>query len=822
MSKPRLLLQNGANYIDLNDQTRYFLAQDFVPPATAYVPQFAEGSSANQRSGGSFVSKRAANRSLSFTVALAGSSAGDIDRAARNVQMMLDAAGDPNEPVYLAYNSNSDIPEPLWGQLGSHLRYEVVHGEAVMADGYLVGVRRTEDVNLRITLILKPFAIGKSQVVASAVGGVLEDALGTANGISRGLIVPVATTNKMTNPVYGHSTWNNAWSSTGALAVSQNLNRQYMLFGFSSAKLTRLAGGAIWYQNINVGNTNTHILSCYAKRQDGGVITGSDVQLYYSSAQTTTAASVGNGWYRLTATVTGIASGVSTGIALIAVGYCVYVDGFQIEEKTYATPLCHGALLGCSWSGTSHASTSSRTAAACKIGAAKDTLNMGAGSVRFVVRFDVPYNFAENMLLLDTRDASHLAAIYLYYNATTDAINVVSNTSVVTATAALTFAAGTIYVIHVTWGDGLIKLYVDGAQADSDTYTPNEFGGFLFLGTNYAGTGNMQGTIIGAATFDVALSATEVAADYADISSLVAADVTRVESVPWFWTEDGDNVLSLTTSKLPLGVAGGIPGSAPAMTEIHGTLSSDWSTIKGIILSNFISRRGTIKIGDVLFDCSGTVLSGDYGGEHDNTVINTTVQTLTSSFTTSAQAADLLDGVEYYIVLRLKAASATSILIYNFYGLVGASATVFSPAKVILPSTSYRLFITPQNHFALNTRRFVGAVAPQVSFLIWAATSTSTLSVDTDYFAVLPRPAVILAGAESTTGFVYAGGLGHVQNTAQEIGAPLTVTGDIFEFEPGAYNHVQCYFGADGTIDPLTTYTATLSPLYVTPRYEML
>lgn len=45
------------------------------------------------------------------------------------------------------------------------------------------------------------------------------------------------------------------------------------------------------------------------------------------------------------------------------VGDTVYLDGWQLEEKAYPTPYCDGSLgTGHSWSGSAHASTSSRTA----------------------------------------------------------------------------------------------------------------------------------------------------------------------------------------------------------------------------------------------------------------------------------------------------------------------------------------------------------------------------------------------------------------------------------------------------------------------------
>jgi hypothetical protein len=822
MSKPRLLLRHGANTIDLNDQNRYFLAQNFVPPATAYAPQFAEGSSANQRNGGSFVSKRAANRSLSFTVALAGASASDIDQAARSVQMMLTGAGDSSDPVYLEYNSNSAVPEPLWGQLGVNLRYEIVYGEAQIADGYLVGVRRTEDINLGITLTLKPYALGRQQRITTATGGIIEDILGSASGIARGMIIPEATTNKFTNPVFGHSTWNNDWTNGGGLVVSQNTDMRFVAFGLSSAMIARVAVNAIWYQSINVGNTNAHTLSCYIKLIDGSAPSASNVVLYYGTTVTPTITAVGDGWYRLSVSVTGINAATNTGIAILTNGYSCYVDGFQIEEKSYATPLAFGDLLGGAWSGTAHASTSTRTAAACKISLADDTFNIGQGSVRIALRFGVDSTVPTgSIFLFDTRDAGHTTSYYARFNGSTKKFDFSDSTNTASS-AAQTFAANTIYILHFIWSSAGLRVYVNGAADGTATLTiPASMGSSLFIGSSYASAGQFMGTFMGFATFDRVLTATEVALDYAEIAAMTADDA-RIESLPWFWTDDGDNILSLTTGKLPLGVTGGIPGSAPAITEIHGTLSSNWSVIKGIILGNFKSRRGTIKYSDVLFDCSGVVGGGDYGGGHANATATTTPASLDSSFTTSAIAADLLDGVEYYDVLRLKAASGTPFYIYNYYGISSATATVLSPAKLITPATSYRLFVTPQSHFALNTRRFIGATPPQVKFNIWAATTTSTLSVDLDYFAVLPRPVVILAGAESINGFVYRGALALAQGSTLIIGAPLSVMGDVFEFDPGVYNHVQCYFGADGTIDPVTTYTVTLAPMYVTPRYELL
>jgi uncharacterized protein (DUF2147 family) len=50
-------------------------------------------------------------------------------------------------------------------------------------------------------------------------------------------------------------------------------------------------------------------------------------------------------------------------------GFVMLVDGLQLEQKAYPTPYCDGSLgTGHSWSGTAHASTSSRTAASIDFG----------------------------------------------------------------------------------------------------------------------------------------------------------------------------------------------------------------------------------------------------------------------------------------------------------------------------------------------------------------------------------------------------------------------------------------------------------------------
>jgi len=172
-----------------------------------------------------------------------------------------------------------------------------------------------------------------------------------------------ATANKLKNPIFGHATWNQYWAAGLDLNVALNVNPNYVLFGVNSAKVTRITAGASrsFYQSIAAGNTNTHILSAYVKKADGSAVTASDLTLVYASALTTTYTALDDGWYMLSATVTGVAAATATGVAIVATGVDYYIGGIQLEEKAFATPLAHGGMgPGHAWTGVAHESSSTR------------------------------------------------------------------------------------------------------------------------------------------------------------------------------------------------------------------------------------------------------------------------------------------------------------------------------------------------------------------------------------------------------------------------------------------------------------------------------
>lgn len=106
--------------------------------------------------------------------------------------------------------------------------------------------------------------------------------------------------------------------------------------GTASAKLVAGGTDANYLQSVNVGDTSTYTLTAYAYT-DGSAVTTADLDLYYDTAVlSTTFTSVGSGWYRLTGTLTGVASAKNYGVRVHA-GKTVYVDSLSLNDYTNGT-----------------------------------------------------------------------------------------------------------------------------------------------------------------------------------------------------------------------------------------------------------------------------------------------------------------------------------------------------------------------------------------------------------------------------------------------------------------------------------------------------
>lgn len=84
-------------------------------------------------------------------------------------------------------------------------------------------------------------------------------------------------------------------------------------------------------QSVNVGDTNSYSLEAYAYTT-GAAVTSADAELYVNgSTVSTTYTSAGGGWYKLKATVTGVASALNYGLQVKA-NKTVYADSFLLRS----------------------------------------------------------------------------------------------------------------------------------------------------------------------------------------------------------------------------------------------------------------------------------------------------------------------------------------------------------------------------------------------------------------------------------------------------------------------------------------------------------
>ena len=169
-----------------------------------------------------------------------------------------------------------------------------------------------------------------------------------------------ATTNTIKNPILGNASKSD-WTDAGAVTV---YSTDFAVFGAGCVKYTTGGYCNIAYDQVPA-NTETWICSFYA-RNAAGTDPSALISLIWidngaASTWTATACSHLPGWYYVVSAPRTIATSYSVLQLNCEVG--LYVDGVQVEQKAYATPLCAGSLgAGHSWGGAANASKSLRTA----------------------------------------------------------------------------------------------------------------------------------------------------------------------------------------------------------------------------------------------------------------------------------------------------------------------------------------------------------------------------------------------------------------------------------------------------------------------------
>jgi hypothetical protein len=183
------------------------------------------------------------------------------------------------------------------------------------------------------------------------------------------LIVPEATVNLCTNPSFELAT--TGWSASGSNTIARSAAQQFagvysLLCTYQNnttlATLTISSG-------LNTGTTYTITARLYVPADWNG----DDIRLNASGFTSATVTQVREWdsaigetgkWVELEIRLA--TSADATGTILLqttgapSAGRAVYLDCLQIEAKAYPTTYCDGDQPGCAWSGTPHASSSSR------------------------------------------------------------------------------------------------------------------------------------------------------------------------------------------------------------------------------------------------------------------------------------------------------------------------------------------------------------------------------------------------------------------------------------------------------------------------------
>lgn len=210
------------------------------------------------------------------------------------------------------------------------------------------------------------------------------------------IIIPEATENIFTNPSFENDlTGYDTIGTWSAVTTDQ-------FFGAKCAKCTVLDTGEGQIKDDLSVSATTYTLSAMIKRSGGGAITSTQSTSYFNSTENnwTTIQHIQDGWYLCTRTGSATAGSRSFGVRVFEAD--MMVDALQLEQKAYATTYCDGDFLGWrdvdgdddtvgyAWSGTAHASTSTRHAQERSGGRVYDILSLGVSRVNGFNGFGPP------------------------------------------------------------------------------------------------------------------------------------------------------------------------------------------------------------------------------------------------------------------------------------------------------------------------------------------------------------------------------------------------------------------------------------------------
>lgn len=328
------------------------------------------------------------------------------------------------------------------------------------------------------TLLVSPF--NESLALTDANGA------GTWTGVEPirfddGLWVEEGTTNLVTNPSFEVNTtgWVVALPNRTASRVTSHARS-----GSASLQVTHTAGtgsqGAVsGIQNITL-TAVAHTWSCYVyipSSWTGGTIVLTTAGFVSASLPAVTEANMAitDQWQRLEYTFTPDAGDLVGDVYVSATSWTinesVYIDCAQVEAKAYATSYCDGSLGdGYAWTGTAHASTSTRAASSASVDPT-DRIDPASGAIAFRYKRLIDTG-GEEVILTCGSVGSGTDYLEIGVDANDDLYMEWNSDNAGAQRVTSTFgniATNTEYLFYADWDGTTIRLSVDNGALDSDT-----------------------------------------------------------------------------------------------------------------------------------------------------------------------------------------------------------------------------------------------------------------------------------------------------------------------------------------------------------------
>jgi hypothetical protein len=330
--------------------------------------------------------------------------------------------------------------------------------------------------------------------------------------------------------------------------------------------------------------------------------------------------------------------------------------------------------------------------------------------------------------------------------------------------------------------------------------------------------------ILGAGTYDRAMTATEVANHYAQINQVVSGGDgfgQAYSQLPWFWTKDGDNVLDWYDDSTHdnFGVAGGISGNVEAETEYYLTTS----TANRSIIMCINDHDNFIK--DTLFaDEQNDVHAGALNGQSDDATVNTTPTANSDWQISITNQVSALENKPVWLLHTLIDDGTANLqgAVLCFVGAGGV--TLISDYRSYTPHTAtYKQFILgPVFIPKLSLTDYTSL--PVIIFQVYLkrTTGSGAVSLDTTQVLVGKMAWLYVSGSYSVASLLVKGKTvkGFTSgNVINEIG--VYRGGDPLDLVPGKLNHIYAFMGDDaGAVN--YTSTVTFTKIFITPLWELL